>query len=289
MIFSTAFAASPGGEKSNFFVETASFLGIWGLAVLIFILTFPVAAVLKKIVVSRIASATHYDYKKEVLILFERSVYFLVVILGSIIAFSIVGIDLGSVIAFLGFGIGFAFKDLLANFIAGVVILTQKKFKIDDIISVGEKKGRITEIDVRTTQIHGFDGTDYVVPNSEMLTNIVQNFSANEVRRVEFEVGVDYSTPLEKAIELTILSVKKSKNVLPDPEVQVLVKDFGPSAILLDIRFWVVSSAFWPAIKSEVITQLKKDFDSVGISIPFPIRTLQMAPPARAAISAKKA
>jgi small-conductance mechanosensitive channel len=179
-------------------------------------------------------------------------------------------------VAFLGVGIGFALKDLLSNFIAGIMNLTQKKFKIGDTIKIGDILGKIIEIETRTTQIKSFDGTLLVIPNAQMITAIIENFSAHEMRRVSFEVGVHYSTPLHESIELAIASVKKHRKVMPEPATNVIATEFGDSAIILKVLFWVESTASWLQIKSEVIQQLKLDFDAAGVEIPFPIRTLTL-------------
>jgi small conductance mechanosensitive channel len=197
-------------------------------------------------------------------------------ILGFLIAFAMVGIDIAAFLGFIGLGIGFALKDILANWIAGVIILTQKKFMIGDTVSVDGVTGKILEIDTRITQIQDFDGTLHVIPNAKMMTSTVQNFTKNSFRRVVFQVGVHYETPLEKTIQLTLDTVKTHDEVSPNPATQVLVQEFGDSSILLEVRFWVESTAAWPNIRSHIMQHLKKAYDNAGITIPFPMRTLTL-------------
>ncbi|MBT6831832.1 mechanosensitive ion channel [bacterium] len=258
---------------SQFWTDLLHAVPLWIAAVVVFIASFFIAAFIRKIVSFRLGNK---DMNREVMILIERTVHTGILILGLIISFQIVGIDLGSLLAFLGVGIGFALKDLLSNFFAGVMILTQKKFKIGDVVQVGENTGTIVEIDARTTQIRAFDGTTLIIPNADMITNVVQNFTANTFRRVLFNVGVHYSTPLAESIQTAIESVKKNQQIVPEPAVQVLATEFGDSAINLEIRFWVESTANWLNIRSEVIQQLKLDFDAAKIEIPFPIQTLTL-------------
>ncbi len=276
MLYEIAFAAEENGDSSWEIIEFFKIFGLWGVAFVVFLCSFLVAGLVSKLVANRIASKAKYDIHEEVLILLERSVYFTIVILGAVIAFRIVGIDLSSIIGFLGLGIGFAFKDLLANFIAGVVILTQKKFKIGDLIKVGGRIGTITEIDVRTTDVKSLDGTLLVIPNSDMLTNVVQNFTANAFRRISLKVGVEYATPLDKAIDVATKAVYKVEKVVKEPATQVMAMEFSDSSIDLEVRFWVDSQMNWVQIQSEVIQNIRRDFDNAEIKIPFPIRTLEV-------------
>ena len=283
MFISTAYAISKNGSNlvqeetssglSEFFSNFFHIIPLIIAAGIIFIVSFVIASFIKKIILFRLRNK---DLGQAMMILIGRTVYAGIVSLGTIIAFNIIGLDLSSLIAFLGVGIGFALKDLLSNFIAGVMILTQKKFQIGDVVKVDDNLGKIIEIDARITQIQAFDGTNLIIPNAKMITAVVQNFTANSFRRITFNVGVHYDTPLAQSIQAALISVKKNQLIVPEPAVQVLATEFGDSAITLQIRFWVESTTNWFQVRSEIIQQLKLDFDSLGIQIPYPIRTLTL-------------
>ncbi len=262
------------GGLTEFFYNLVTMAPLWVAAIVVMVVTFIVAKYVKKIVGYRTAKKRQHDVSREYIILIERATWAGVVLLGFIISFGIVGINVASLLGFLGLGLGFAFKDLLANFIAGVVILTQKKFKIEDVVNVNGIAGRIIEIETRTTQLEAFDGTVHIIPNAEMLTSVIQNYTTNSFRRIAFQVGVHYDTPLQESVELTINSVKSHENVVPEPKTQVLVNEFGDSAIVLEVRFWIESTKAWPMIQSEIMQKLKMDYDKAGITIPFPMQTL---------------
>lgn len=275
MFIQTAWAAA---DKAS---EEPSAWEIGGLyigAVALFFLSFIIAAVLKRIIMARIRKNANFSMHEEVLLLIDRSIYFGIMLIMIVISFRLVGIDLTWILGAMSFGLGFAFKDILANFIGGIVILTQHKLKIGDLIKVGEKIGRITTIDSRTTQIKALDGTAVIIPNSDMVTDVVQNFTAHEFRRISLEVGVHYSTPLDQAVGVTLAAVKKNEAVIAEPKSEVLCKEFAESAILLEVRFWIESSEDWWTVKSQIIQQIKADFDAAGITIPFPIRTISLDP-----------
>lgn len=266
---------SSGGLQDIFHGFFAN-LPLWIAAFVVLLVSVFVARFIKRLVVYRVTSKSRYDFNQEMIILIDRAVYFGIVLLGVIISFRIIGINIATLIGFLGLGLGFAFKDLLANFIAGVVILTQKKFMIGDTVEVNSIFGKIIEIETRTTQIQAFDGTIHIIPNSDMLTSVVRNTTKNTFRRHAFVVGVHYSTPLRESIELTLDTVKKHPDVVVKPAPQALVTEFGGSSINLEVRFWLESSASWPLIMSEIMQGVKIAYDKAGIEIPFPMRTLTL-------------
>lgn len=278
-MISTAFAQSPSGETtSNVLKEFITAIPFWIAALAVVIVFYILSAAVQKIVVYRITQKMQHELNKEGVILIGRTVKFFIVLLGVIIAFAIVGINIAAIIGFLSLGVGFALKDLLSNFIAGVVILTQKKFHIGDTVKIGDIVGKVLEIETRTTEIQAFDGTVHIIPNADLLTSVVQNYTAKEFRRIEFSVGVHYDTPLKEVVDLTLKSVMTHELVVPEPKTVVIVSEFGDSSINLIVRFWIESAGSkpWPSILSEVMQKLKKDFDTAGITIPFPMRTLTL-------------
>lgn len=262
-------------EQVEWFTQILQEALKWGGAIGILFLSFIIASISKKIVVRRLAGKGE-DYHREVIILFERITYFSVLMVGVTIALSLFEVDFVSFLGFFTLGIGFALKDLMGNFIAGVVILNSKKFKIGDFIKIGDKIGTITNIETRTTDIKSIDGTQLVIPNAQLMTDIVQNFTSNAFRRITVTVGVHYDTPLRDVIALTVKTANQHPDVLPDPRTQVLATEFGDSSISLDVRFWVDSHANWHIVRSEVIQAIKLAYDKAGVVIPFPIRTLSI-------------
>jgi small-conductance mechanosensitive channel len=279
MIFLETVSAAASTAQDTADATGGMFSTIWGMipliisAIVVIIAAFILSKFVTGVLLFRLSKR---DLNREVLILIGRMCTYGILFVGILAATEIVGLNLGSLIAFLGVGIGFALKDLLSNFIAGIMILTQKKFKIGDTIKLGDILGKIVEIETRTTQIKSFDGTLLIIPNAQMITAVIENFSANEMRRISFEVGVHYNTPLQDSIQLAITSVKKHQKVMPEPSANVVATEFGDSAIILKVLFWIETTASWLQVKSEVIQQLKIDFDAAGIEIPFPIRTLTL-------------
>ena len=269
----SATAQSTANETTGLFATVLGMIPLIISALIVLIASIILAKFITKIVLFRLSKR---DLNREVLILMGRMITYGIVFLGIISATEIVGLNLGTLVAFLGVGMGFALKDILSNFIAGIMILTQKKFKIGDNVKMGDVMGKITEIETRTTQIQSFDGTLLIIPNAQMITAVIESFSANEFRRIKFDVGVHYETPLQESIQLAIASVTKNKQVMPEPHTNVVATEFGDSSINLQVQFWVESDAPWIQISSDIIQQLKLDFDAAEIEIPYPITTLSL-------------
>lgn len=256
------------GLLDLFIVKIPSFIA----AFVVFIIFFFIAKAIKGIVENRMA--TRFEEHKEMQILAGRASSATTLILGATIALNIAGIDLTVIIAAAGFGIGFALKDIIINFLAGVMILAQKQFSIGDFINIDGTIGKITEIQARATILKALDGTRVVVPNSELFTKQVTSYTSNPFRRIEIPVGVEYDTDLTYAIKICYNALKKTEGVLIEPKPVVLVMEFSDSSINLVVRAWVESKGGWLKIKSDLAMNIKKEFDASGINIPFPIRTI---------------
>lgn len=263
-------------QGSSLWHEWLLSVGLWGVAMVVFISSFLVARIIQKFISYRLGNKYKYTLHQEVLLLIERTVYFIVILVGFFVGLSVAKVDIQWVLGALSLGLGFAFKDLLANIIAGVVILTQKKFKLDDRVQIGDISGKIRAIDIRTTEVLDYDGNDHIIPNSKMLTDVVKNYTSKELRRISFDVGIHYDTPIKVAIEAGEKALKAHPNVMPDPKPDIIAVEFGESAITLRARFWIESFGNLPLIQSEVIQLLKQSFDASNITIPFPIRTLNL-------------
>ncbi|MDD4351459.1 MAG: mechanosensitive ion channel family protein [Candidatus Gracilibacteria bacterium] len=204
-----------------------------------------------------------------------KSAYALSIVLGATISLKILGIDISFITGAVVFGLGFAMKDIIENYISGIMILLQQPFKIGDIVKAGSVTGRVEEIEARTTFIRVFDGQRVVVPNSQMLSETLTNYSTYPERRITILVGVAYDTDLNKAVEAVLGLLTADKNVLNKPKPAVLVSAFEDSSIKLTIRFWVDSTLTNFLKKQSAITlQIQELFQKEGISIPFPIVAL---------------
>ncbi len=233
-----------------------------------------------KILVLRAIEKSRGDYIREATkILVGRVVFVTISFVSIAICFAMIGIDMWTVFAALGLGIGFAFKDIIGNFMAGVVILMQEKINIGDLIRVGLESekvfGTVMDITGRATIIHAFNGTEIIVPNADIIAKQVTCFNTNPFRRIDFAVGISFGSDIEKARQLALEAMKNIEGIEVQPAPSVIATGFLESAVEIKVRFWVQSRSGWLKVRTEVIRKVKEAFDQNGIVIPFPIRTIQ--------------
>ncbi|MDY6938471.1 MAG: mechanosensitive ion channel family protein [Cyanobacteriota bacterium] len=198
------------------------------------------------------------------------------ILVACIVAFP--GLELGDIVGLLGLSsvaIGFAFQDIFKNFLAGILLLLQEPFKLNDQILVNGFEGTVEEIAIRSTQIRTYQGEIVVIPNAIVFTSAVTVMTALDSRRTDLSIGVDYNTSLPMAVETLEGALKDIDGVLSNPEPEIDVVGFGDSAIDLMVRYWT-----FPEKKevrrthTKVAIALKEACDRADINIPYPIRTV---------------
>ena len=208
-------------------------------------------------------------------------VYTGVVVIGFFIALEIMKWD-GAVTSLLagvgivGLALGFAFQDIAANFIAGVIIAVSEPFRVGDILESGDNFGTVKDINLRTTIVTTFQGVDVIVPNKKLLDEVVINYTNTNDRRVDLSVGVSYGDDLQKVKDVTINAVKAVGSIDNSRDITLFYKEFGDSSINFVIRFWCRSARQLDFLQaqSDAIMAIKQAYDDNDIMIPFPIRTL---------------
>lgn len=192
-------------------------------------------------------------------------------------AFGVPASALGASVGLIGLGLSFALKDIIANFISGLMIMVSRPFKIGDQIKAGGEEGTVQDIRIRATDVRTYDGRRVIIPNSQLYSNIVINNTAYDLRRFEVIVGIGYEDDIERAKELAWEALDNSETVESDPEPQVLVNELGGSSVNLKLRGWTNSQrAGLVQASSEVTQKVKERYDEEGIDIPYPIRTVYM-------------
>lgn len=209
-----------------------------------------------------------------------KTVYITVIIIGTFVALSVLNLEktVTSLLAgagIIGLALGFAFQDIAANFISGILMAARRPFKIGDVIETINHKGVVKKINIRTTELTSFQGQSITIPNKEVFQNALINDSINGKKRVDLGVGVSYGDDLEKVRRITLEAVKTIPHRTQD-DITLVFDEFGDSSINFTVRIWVeFKSQFgYKESQSEAIIAIKKAFDENDITIPFPIRTL---------------
>ena len=215
--------------------------------------------------------------------------------LGLFVALSIVGLDqaVASLLAgvgVIGIVLGFAFQETGANFVSGILMAVRQPFRVGDIVKSNDWLGIVEDIDLRATTLRQFTGERVLLPNREVFGNAIENLSSYGRRRVDLPVGVSYDSDLEEVRRVTLAAVTGLPGLLPEPPPEVLFTGFGESSIDLSVRLWspYTSNGQWLRLKSDAIQAIHVAYREHGISMPYPIRTLDLsgaAEPLRALVA----
>ncbi len=186
----------------------------------------------------------------------------------------------GDLITLLGISsvaIGFAFKDIFQNYVAGILILVTQPFRVRDQIIVGEFEGTVDAIETRATFIRTYDGRRVVIPNADLYTNKVIVNTAFDRRRIEYDLGIGYGDDIGRAKELIFEVLAKCATVLRDPPPEAWVVELGESTVVIRVRWWIVPPRRLETFESsdEVIVGLKQRlYVEEGIDLPYPTRQI---------------
>ncbi len=188
------------------------------------------------------------------------------------------GIQTASLIALLGaagLAVGLALQGSLSNFAAGVLIVLFRPYKVGDWIEGGGVSGAVEEVQILTTVLKTGDNKRVIIPNSQIMGTTITNYSANETRRVDLIVGVSYSDDLDKVRKELEGLVAADERILKDPAVTIAVSELADSSVNFVLRPWVKTADYW-GVYFDLTEAIKKRFDEVGISIPFPQRDVHI-------------
>ena len=240
------------------------------LATFLILALFGLLAWLVRALLARLFAIVIQDRTTENLI--RQIVYYAVWVLGFIIAINALGFDPQALATGLGLtslALGFALKDILSNFVSGLLILLMRPFELGDEIVVGDTEGSVEGIDLRATQIRTYDGRIVLVPNAELFTVRVTNNTATPTRRGSLIFPLGYDNDLPRVMELMMRAVAETPGVLTRPPNTVIVREFTDADIILEVRFWTDSTRrdFLDAashVAQSIVAALKRE----GIPLP---------------------
>lgn len=207
-------------------------------------------------------------------------VKWVVIILGLLVALIIVipTFRPGDLIAGLGIGsvaIGFAFKDILQNWLAGLLLLIRRPFRVGDEIVVNGYEGRVEWIETRATMIRTYDGRRAIIPNAEVFTNAVTVNTAFPLRRSEYDVGIGYGDRIEEARAAILDALQGVDGVEADPAPEVLAWELAGPSVNLKVLWWTDSRrASVLHVQGAVVEAIKTALDRAGIDMPFPTQVV---------------
>jgi len=251
--------------------------------IIVVALVFWLAAIVSDVAEARITNIGKLRAANRALAI--KIVQIAIYIVAFLIALDFVGIDLTTLTIFsgaLGIGLGFGLQKVASNFISGLILLFEKSVEKGDLIELADGTfGFIRKSSARFTLIETFDGKEILVPNEDVITGRVTNWTFSNSRgRVEITVGVSYRSDIDDAYELIIEAAREHPRCIKDPEPECFLRNYGDSSVNFLLHFWVedVTQGRWGP-QSEVMFAIWRKFKANGIEIPFPQRDIHLKSP----------
>ncbi len=253
------------------------------VGLILFVVFFVIAFLVRRLIRNRLGKRV----KDPLLVNFIARTFFLIIlIIGIVIFLGQAGLSkaASSVLAGAGVGaliLGFAFKDIGENFIAGFFLAVSRPFSIGDIVSIDSFTGRVKALNFRNTHIRTFDGRDIFVPNANMVKNTLTNFTRDGLMRHDFVVGIDYEDDTAEAIRIILEKMETLPDIVSTDELKpfVTVNNFGVSTVDLKIHFWINTYDFLGSItvlKSNVMVEVFRKLKEKGFTLPANIVELKI-------------
>ena len=207
-----------------------------------------------------------------------RLMYGLLLVIVALAALNQVGVQTTSVVAILGgaaVAIGLSLKDQLANFAAGIMIVTFRPFVRGDYVQISNYTGTVTEITLVNTHLTTINNHDIIIPNSDITTSAVTNYTALPNRRVDITIRISYDASIKVAKDIMLDLAKNNAVAFSDPEPIVRVTNLGENSVDLTLNVWTTNNDWW-AMQCDLLEQFKYALDDKDIDIPFPQRSVHV-------------
>jgi len=245
----------------------------FGLKVLVAIIIFYVGRTIARLITKGLHNLMQAQEVDKILETFVCNlVYWMLMTFIIIAAMSQIGIQTTSLIAIMGaagLAIGLALQGALGNFAAGVLIVMFRPYRVGDYVEAAGIAGSVLQVQILTTMLKTGDNKLIVVPNGQIMSGIITNYSAHKTRRIDMLIGVSYDDDIDKVRTTIQQIIDADDRILKDPECLIAVAELADSSVNFTVRPWVNSADYW-GVKFDLTEAIKKRFDKDGISFPFP-------------------
>jgi small-conductance mechanosensitive channel len=239
--------------------------------ILILVITFIVTGFIKVFVETEFLK--RLNLPKGIPAAISVTIRYFLIILGFTFALGAAGVELGKVSLLagaLGIGIGFGLQNIVVNFISGLILVYERPLQVGDTIEVENLLGKVKQIGARSSHVRTYDGAEVVVPNGNLITNQLINWTLSDnKRRIEIKVGTSYGSDPNVVLELLKKAALNHEDVMTDPPPRALFEEFGDSSLNFRLLFWV-HYEMGIGIKSDVAVSIFNLFKENNVEIPFP-------------------
>ncbi len=205
---------------------------------------------------------------------------YLLLAAGFLVALSMSGFELNRLtllVSAFSIGVGFGLQNIISNFVAGLILILERPIEIGDVVELGQLTGTVRRIGIRSSVVRTFDGASVIVPNSNLISDQVVNWThSDKLRRIDVRVGVAYGTEPRRVLELLRGATAGHSKVLAHPPPNPLFLGFGDSTLDFSLRFWTGDFDDWMNVQSDVLAAVERALREAGVEIPFPQRDLHL-------------
>jgi small conductance mechanosensitive channel len=263
----------------DFLQKLPEYLVTYGLRLIAAIIIFIVGRWLAGMIARLLEKVMHRSNVDPTLAGFLRKlIYFLILAFVLIAAIDKLGVQTTSLVAVIGaagLAIGFALQGSLSNFAAGVMLIIFKPFKAGDFVEVAGTLGSVVQVGVFHTTLNHPDNRRIVIPNGQITSDKITNFTAIDKRRIDMVFGISYDDDIRKAKEVLEGLVKSDGRILKDPAPTIAVSELGDSSVNLVCRPWVKPADYWD-VHFDLTEKAKVALEGAGLTIPFPQRDVHL-------------
>jgi small conductance mechanosensitive channel len=255
------------GASTQVWQRLIGFIPEIGSAFLILILTLLLARFVRR-AISRTMATTKADQNIQSLVV--RIGGIAVWMVGLAVTLSVLNVDAAALFAALGLtgaALGFAVRDIIANFISGVVLLSTRPFKIGDLVTIEAFEGVVEDLAIRATILKTVDGKEVAIPNAKVFSAIVIKHSLQSSRRVIVNLAIDDSCSFEQVKEIALNTLKSFEEIAEEPAISVSITTFSANVINLEVWFWVKAEFSLGAVSTQTKLAIKAALDKEGIQL----------------------
>lgn len=205
-----------------------------------------------------------------------------IICLGLFLAFAASGIPLDKITIILGalsVGIGLGLQGLVNNLVSGLIIAFENTVKVGDLIEIEGKPGIMKSIGFRSSVVNMFEGSTVVIPNGELISQKLINWTTGKGRKLTLIIGISYESDLEKALALLKEIIAEDSRIRHLPNPRVVPVEFADSSIEIEVSIWLNNYFDFPFVKGDIVSKTNEQFKLNGIKIPFPQRDLHWITP----------
>ena len=207
-------------------------------------------------------------------------VKYLIVGIGYFVAITSLGFEMSQLTIIFGalsVGIGFGLQNIFNNLVSGLILIFSRPIRIDDTIEISNMVGRVNSIGIRSSNVRTFDGAEVIIPNGNLISNEVINWTlSDQRRRIQVMIGVAYGSDVRQVSGLLKTILHENDQVMKFPDPMILFDEFADSSLNFKLLFWTENIADWMQVKSDVLFEINDVFTKENVEIPFPQRDIHM-------------